>query len=487
MKIPALTRLNAKIAISIAATGAIISIAFVQSPETGKTELTEKKKVMPPLKNVDVDYTLYTVSAAESSLLKYNSGSLIRIPSNAFVDKAGRPVEGKVDIKYREFHDPADFFMSGIPMTYDSAGTQFHFESAGMLEILAFKDDKPVFINPEKHIVVEMASEQTEDKYNIYQFDSLSGNWKFIYKDRALKMKNWNVKDLPIASTDKLPITASLLPPADLIKPQLLNPASYQFNLDVDQKEFPEISVYKEIQFEVKENTPDFAPAYASLIWNDVSLKKNENKGSYLMTLVKGAESHTFEVMPVFDKEAYDKAFQQYSGLLSKRRKEELDQKRKIDSVYSVMDQERNFQYSMAKENAKNEAASIETQEVVKRVFAISGFGIWNSDCPAILPQGEQFAAGYVDSTGKKLKFKTLYLVEKGRNAMFAITSYSRLYYNPAKKNILWAVTLDNKLAIFEEEKFKTLKKQNDSCTIQMKVIAEEIKHSYEVKKVLNF
>ncbi|MCW3082747.1 MAG: hypothetical protein JWP12_113 [Bacteroidetes bacterium] len=491
MKSTAINKLNAKIAITVIAVGTLISIAFVKSPSVQNDTIVAKKKVEQPLKGVDVAYTSYKINAGEASVNVYSTGSKINIPAGAFVDSKGKPVTGMVDVKYREFHDPSDFFVSGIPMTYDSAGVQYHFESAGMLEILASQDGVPVFVNPDKKIIVEMASEQQEDKYNIYRFDSLAGNWKFMYKDRAKgtgestpAIKN----EMPVASA--IPVTRQLLNAEalpDPVKPQLVNKHNFQFNLNVDLAEFPEIDVYKNVLYEVKDQEADFNKSYASITWSDVSLEKN-NSGSYLMTLARGMESHTFIVNPVFDEASYNAAFSTYQSLLTERKNKEALTRKTNDSIYRVLDDERKFQAAYAKDYSLQAAARLETQNVVQRVFVINGFGIWNSDCPACLPRGEEFAATYVDSlTGKKLQFKTLYLVEKGRNAMFAITSYSRLYYDPKKENLLWAVTMDNHLAVFKQSRFKDLKEKNDSCTVSMTVIGEHITTAYQVKKILQF
>jgi hypothetical protein len=490
MKINPISKLNAKIAISIAAAGAIISIAFVKSPEKEQAALTSKKKVAPPIKQADVAYSQFSVSAAESSKLHYSSGSVISIPANAFVDKQGKPVEGKVDIQYREFHDPADFFVSGIPMSYDSAGTEYHFESAGMLEILAYHDGEPVFINPDKRIVVEMASQQQEDKYNIYRFDSLAGNWKFVYKDKASGKEPADLPVAPFASVlKKMPVTAALMKPekqSELVKPALADNNNYQFDLALDLNEFPELSVYKNMKFEVKEGEKDFNKGYASVTWSDVSLEKS-NTGSYLMTLSYATDSHTFEVNPVFDKAAYAAAFSTYTSLLGERRKQDALLKKKNDSLYAFTQSDRLNRNDLASGGLARITAMLQKEEFVRRVFVISGFGIWNSDCPASLPKGEQFAATYVDSTGKKLQFQALYLVERGRNAMFKMYSLARLYFNPAKRNIIWAVTSDNKLAVCLEDDFKALKEKNDSCTVKMQVIAKAIKTTDEVKEILDF
>ena len=110
----------------------------------GQNELNEEKAitttarfVQPPIPEVNVPYQDYSVEAEKGDTLLYESGSILVFPSNSFVDKNGNLVKGKVKVKYREFSNPIDFFFSGIPMNYDSAGTKYNFESSGMCEILA--------------------------------------------------------------------------------------------------------------------------------------------------------------------------------------------------------------------------------------------------------------------------------------------------------------------------------------------------------------
>lgn len=488
MKITSISKLNAKTAIAVAAAGALISIAFIKSNPAATAALQQKKKVERPLKEADVAYTSYMVSAEAASVLTYTTGSGIKIPARAFVDDKGKAVTGTVELRYREFHDPADFFISGIPMTYDSAGTEYHFESAGMLEILAFQEGKPVFVNHDKRIVVEMVSMQPADKYNIYRFDSLAGNWKFVYKDRAgAKEQAGNVAQEMPGNLPASPVTALLMKeeyPPEPLKPQLADKNNYRFNIAADSSEFPEMAIYKGLEFEVKEGEKDFDKTYASRVWTDVSLERN-NKGSYLVTLTGGKESHRFEVNPVFDEAAFKDAYKTYSGLLKVRKLREAKVKRSNDSLLFRNEQERVFQSEYNRNFQKLQAARYQNEDFVKRVFIVSGFGIWNSDCPASLPKGELFAAKYVDSTGKRINVHTIYLVEKGRNAMFSLYDPSHLQFNPAKKNTLWTITDDNKLAMMAEEHFKFLKRKNDSCTVVLKIIDRHITQAQEVKDLL--
>lgn len=483
-------KLTAKILISIATVAVIISIASVKYPLKENNSITAKNNVKPPLKNVNVNFENYLVDAHQRTVLNYQTGSVIKLPSDAFVDKNGKPVFGKVIIKYREFHDPSDFFVSGIPMTYDSAGVQYHFESAGMLEILAFQNGKPVFVDPAKKIIIEMVSSQSDDKYNIYKYDSLTGNWNYLYKDRASSMIDKNKKGL---DKKQLPIGKVLVPEKQSSQLEIIpllplksNQNNFHFDIETDPLEFPEINSYKGVRFEVSVNEKDFDPVFVNILWNDIILEKGKRKGSYFMTLIKGPESHTFETVPVLDAKNYDVAISQYTKKYFQRKEKETKEQKLRDSINMLLNRERVDQNDFAKSNLQNASASNETQNMVQRTFVISGFGIWNSDCPASLPKGEQFAATYTDTLGKKITFKTLYLVEKGRNAMFVMYNYSTLNYDPGKKNILWAVTNDNKLAIFYEQDFKKIIIKNDSCTIKMTVIERPITKIFEVRSLLN-
>ncbi|HRG89782.1 MAG TPA: hypothetical protein PLW44_12230, partial [Chitinophagales bacterium] len=98
----------------------------------GTTLTTAPAFIQPPIAAADIKPNTYIIDAGQDSNLTCNSGSKIHIPANAFTDENGKPVNGKVELHYREFHNVSDVFLAGIPMTYDSAGEQFHFETAGM-------------------------------------------------------------------------------------------------------------------------------------------------------------------------------------------------------------------------------------------------------------------------------------------------------------------------------------------------------------------
>ena len=156
--------------------------AAVVQMDSANVDLPREPLVKPPLKGIDIPYTAYTVSGTEGGVIEHHTGSRITVPATAFVDENGTPVEGDVTIEYREFHNPAEIFVAGIPMTYDSAGTQYHFESAGMIDIQGHQDGKPVYIAAKAELEVEMRSHYDGEHYNLYELDTNEQGW--VYRGR---------------------------------------------------------------------------------------------------------------------------------------------------------------------------------------------------------------------------------------------------------------------------------------------------------------
>ncbi|MFY9309844.1 MAG: hypothetical protein WAQ28_12425 [Bacteroidia bacterium] len=467
----------------LAGIAAIISIAFIKKPVKDIAPFISKNKVSPPFANADIKFKNYSINAQRGLKIKYfETGSVITIPDSAFVDTNGKIIKGKVDIKYREFHDPADFFVSGIPMTYDSAGEKYHFESAGMLEMLAFQNGNPVFLNPEKRIVIEMLSLQTDDKFNIYKYSPLQGNWKYIQKDKAIPL------DQPAGSNNAL-LTANMdnstKTNEPLIAPVKSDASKYHFDIEIDSAEFPELSYYKGILFEVDKKEKNFDPLYASTTWNDIVLEKGRRRGSYLMTLIKGTESHRFEAQPVLEGSNYERAVVAYKNQRMIRKKKEQEIQRLNDSAYNALKRKMDEDNERIKNTRENAISRIETKDIVLRTFSINGFGIWNSDCPSAFPKGEQFAGIYKDTLGNSLKLNTVYLVEKGRNAMFTMMADQEISFNPQKDNCMWAVTDDNRLAVIGIQEFKKMEIKNGSSIVSMTVFNTPIRNSNQVKALL--
>lgn len=151
-------------------------------------------KVVPPIGNPEAVRKKYTVNPIQSSTLSFNSGTMISIPENAFVDLKGNTVTGEVSVYYREYSDIVDILANGVPMAYDSAGQRHFFRTSGMFEIFAFKDNEMLNMAPGKNITFDFATLDTTSGYNLYRLNEKTGNWdfttplqnNFIKKERKL-------------------------------------------------------------------------------------------------------------------------------------------------------------------------------------------------------------------------------------------------------------------------------------------------------------
>ncbi len=137
--------------------------------------------VQPVFSKTDVPFNHFVVDTEVGGTIKLPNGTKLNIPQNAFVDKNNQPIEGKVQLHYREFHEAAQILASGIDMTYDSAGITQQFESAGMFELRGFQQENPVFIAPDKNIEVKMASFVAGNDFRFYYYDQTNKHNQTTY------------------------------------------------------------------------------------------------------------------------------------------------------------------------------------------------------------------------------------------------------------------------------------------------------------------
>lgn len=466
--------------LSVAAAGIVIGVgAYLLSTGTPSQQPAQQSFVQPPLANIDVKDTAFTVSGAQGGDFLYATGSLIRVPEGAFLDSAGNVVTGNVELHYREFHDPASIFLAGIPMTYDSAGSRYHFESAGMLEITATLNGKPLKVNPAQPIKVAMASATKEDKFNIYYLDTLKKNWQFIAKDKAALVAF--VADT--ANVQPKTNASNLQPPVMPVKADKNVPS---FAIAFDPNEFPELNAYKGVRFQVDEKQTPYDRNDKKVQWEDAQIKRNKDNRTYTVTFTKGDRQAVYVTTAVVDevnypaaKKTYEQRFAEYQASLLQRKEKEKKEHDALESRLMNADARRIFVNDslMNRAMALSALASkqMEKEDMVMREFIIRDFGTWNSDCPSSLPEGAQLNVQLLDSRTKKpLGASHVFLVEKGRNAIFTYYSnaLTEFRFNPSAENMLWTVTPDGKLAVLDTDAFSSIdpnKKGVVTLTMQVK------------------
>ncbi|TAH21148.1 MAG: WD40 repeat domain-containing protein [Cytophagales bacterium] len=141
----------------------------IQKQEVADNEVfTLQSGIKQTFASTDVPFQTIAVENERNSTVKLANGTEIQVPEGAFVDKNGNPINGKVLLSYREFHNGADIIASGIPMTYKSENNSGAFESGGMFEIRGTHKGQKVYLREGKQLKVNLASFTDETNFNHY-------------------------------------------------------------------------------------------------------------------------------------------------------------------------------------------------------------------------------------------------------------------------------------------------------------------------------
>ncbi|MEN8928412.1 MAG: hypothetical protein ABF242_03890 [Flavobacteriales bacterium] len=439
--------------------------------EIKSIELIDEKEITPVF-GIELDRKEFVINSEKGAVLSYDN-TVIEIPEQAFVDSLGNKITGEVSIFYKEFHNPVDFFISGIPMTYDSAGTEYQFESAGMFDIRGEQNGEPVFID--KSIRVVLGSQQEGDYFNKYYYDEEKDSWDFIAKDDAVyeTLADTNtvieIDDKEIQLIDKEIATIKKL------KPSKKSAGSACIKLEMDSNEFPQFRGFKDILFEIDVTDNNFSEDLAQVEWDDIKLRKKD--GIFELLFFKKFKKTTIRTKPVFKGETFNKALSIYN----------TENGRKLDSLNDVREN------LMGSVNQFNNEASVSSNlgVFVTRIFEVNNFGIYNSDCPRRMPKGQLLATEYLKKSDQvekdTLKLKKLYLVEENKNILYTLSPSSTLSYNPNNKCVLWGVTIDNKLVVYKATEFAKIPLNHKGIyNIEFEVIEKDLYAEENIKKELD-
>lgn len=125
--------------------------------------------IKPFLGNASNQLNYISVDSRSDNNLMLDNQTFLILPANALLDSKGQPYKGEVRIYYRSIRSFAEQLEAGVPMTYDSGGTQMYFQTNGMFEVRAFSDkDEELKLAPGNQIKV--TTEVTDDSlnYNLY-------------------------------------------------------------------------------------------------------------------------------------------------------------------------------------------------------------------------------------------------------------------------------------------------------------------------------
>jgi hypothetical protein len=384
----------------------------------------------PPLPELDIPYQKFEIDPTQPNVLYSKYGAKINIPKDAFLDKEGNVIKDKVELSFREFYNPLDFYLAGIPMGYNDNEVEKVLESGGMVELIAKSNTNELFVNPNSKINVDLYSWTKSKDFNLYDLDKTTGKWIEKGKD-SISVFNKNklfptVPPMPIIATENA------------------------FKIADDTKMFPEIEGYKDVLFE------------------PINISKCNISDATEM-IVKPLENGIFEVTSIIKYSSFRKENKCLCYLAFEAGKDYNDAMKTYQNKYAKILKESNLH--------------INEEEKILRTLTINNFGFVNCDYPKSYPSGGEINPIYVDENGKPIVLDNVVLVEKNTNALFRYSA--NVKYNPSSNNLLWGLTNDNKIAFIKNADFKSLKNTNSRQKVRMHIHNEKVNTYEDVMKVL--
>jgi hypothetical protein len=495
--------------------------------------------IFPQLEKLQKNYNAFTIEGTEGGVLEYESGSKVIVPANAFVDENGEALSGEIEIRFKEYHDFVDFFIAGIPMKYDSAGTN-QLVSAGMIDIQAFQNGTPVALN--KPLDIELASTidyNPAHTYNIYKLDTEKRNWVYdgvdviepvlsgdlktqmdkILSDNEVQDDLMNVSNQIAAiraeqSAELAKIEQTLPLPEKPLKPEQANPENFVTNFEftdiakADEKLNEQIEKYGSLLWEVsKEQAVEFEIAYnPAADWEDVKLEKTGNGLSYKITLInaiEGGKNLDLIVNPVLTGQDYQNALAEFDAQMKAFGEAQEERAAALNArkaELALQMQERLAELEAKKQSYENKLANYRqkgyqrllteemTNQKIINKFQVTSLGIWNCDRP--IPQGlVTIQAKFQDEAGQPVEYKNAYLVNKKRNtvAHFLTTgnqSGKMNFFNDTE-NLMWIVNKDGQLSIVRPEDFKAI--EGNTHTFSFTKVNEPVETEEDIRRILKF
>ncbi|MFT7612791.1 MAG: hypothetical protein ACI9J3_001757, partial [Parvicellaceae bacterium] len=389
--------------------------------------------IASPMDGINVEFDNYSFNAEEGTTIIHKSGSILHFPANSMVNAAGNVVTGQVNIDYREFSDPVDFFLSGITMNYDSAGTDYMFESAAMCEVRASQNGEKLFVNADNQPEVNLVSNDQNPEHNLYFLDEETECWVNKGKDFITDSSQLDLDQLTDQKKSPTTDKVAMLKPVKPRKPSGKRPV---FNLAVDPASVPELASYDNLVFEVHENDRVYKESDGDVLWENVQIESGKKQGTYFVTFSNASKKVKYLTRPVFEGKEFEKAMAdfnnkiaEYDRLSKERELADIEQKK---SNKIMLDQnkeiERQNEITLASDarirqinveiDIRNLAIGKENERISKlniimaeknrvmmekmsknsgkpiidggvkmysslyRSFTLEGFGVWNSDNP---------------------------------------------------------------------------------------------------------
>lgn len=408
-----------------------------QSNENNHTSNEQISAISPPLKGDFQNDTIFILNPTKATTFESPNGSSINIPANAIVDENGNLVTENVKLSFTQYHSAADILASGIPMTYDSAGTTNNFESAGMFTINAKVNNKKVFVKEGESMQVNLASDK-EESFNFYELDEQNGHWTYENSPEIPQLNNrFNPSRKPI-------------------KPEKASINAFVLDLNFDLSDYAELSIFSGILWEYVGEEDSLDPRKNKWVsqtqFNDFNLEPTfDNAYEYFLTMSKGKKKFTTKVKAALQGEDFENALTSF-----KVKKQEIADQ--IDYL----------------------------QKPFIRSVSIDGFGTYNYDFIYSMDDPEPIVADFNFPNYNKFKDKCLVFVvypESDIVVNYPKNKWSNFGIDKSKDSKILAVLPDNKIAVFNKDVSNCYGKKK--YTFDMDVLPDKLGNKGDLERII--
>lgn len=462
-----------------------------------------------------------TVDAHKGGVIEYPSGSRLVVPAAAFMNDRGKLIGGEVEVHYRELHDYVDFFVAGIPMTYDSAGLQRHLLAAGMVEIYATQNGKRVDLAPGKAIQVELISEVvvedyfTLPEYYVYQLDTTARTWVYQNVDMVqfVTEEDWSAQLEASASPQQIwqekirsleqdyrkaladlqattPVPAAPFRPiqASGDRPTFeLNFTSGTIALDPGSDVSPEDirRLHEGTIWEILPESPAIDARAFQVTWESVRLR-SLSEGRYEVTFIHPQNEETLLARPVLLGEDYEEAMAAYEAeqLAYEQAVEAREENLQAEAELILADYlEQRTQLQEEMKATTDSRPEWLKRKIINR-FVVNEFGYWNCARPASTnPQSRKVI--YRDEAGNAVENMTAYVINEEQNTLYRYLAAdgAQLALLSGKENLLWIVDDHGRIALARLRSFA--KDKDSQAVIQLERLEEPIRSEEQLRQLL--
>ena len=408
-----------------------------------------------PFKQAQKAFASFELDADKGDTIHHVSGSTIIVPAAAFVDKAGKPINGKVDIQYREFDDPVDLFLAGIPQKMEDQ----HLQTAGLMQIQGFQDGEPVFINKDRKLQMELKSTVPADlpleKLKVYAYTGGDKDWKYKMEDKVEVLNEIGKLENPIDSTlianngadgpkTKAEVLLQLQKkyplPIKPLEPSKLSADMQPFDVEINTKDFPELAQYGEIIWVADKSK--IKDEWFEIEWSNMKVQR---KGDLKYEIVFSTESQqvVVEAAPIvpFNRKArkdYEKSMLAYT-------KELAAQRIKIDADLKAWEQTGGAHWVNQNDKSPGDD-QFALRQIINR-FDIAQFGLWNCANPVSLDDIQTVNANFVAEKGGAVAVQDVFVADQKRHLYYSSKADESLHFDAANGQAqLWVMDKNQQL-----------------------------------------